>query len=163
MGSFRPKRETSTDRSAGDRQRHGKKVRSSILDNIADIIAEESIIGRSGDQIVKVPIRGVREYRFVYGDNTPGVGEGAGDEVARGDKIGEGQQGKKGQPGEAGEQPGVFLQRKRFLELNPGEKRPTRPVCLVTLRVTGQDGGASSGLPFPAPPKRLLTLLQTRY
>lgn len=48
-GVFRDKREVPVDRSAGDRLRHREKVRSSIRDNIADIIAEESIIGRSGD------------------------------------------------------------------------------------------------------------------
>src|SRR5512134_3044954 len=67
-----------SDRSAGDRARHRLKVRESIRENIADIIAEESIIGQNRDRIIKVPIRGIREYRFVYGDNTPGVGQGDG-------------------------------------------------------------------------------------
>jgi len=109
MGAvFRPKREESADRSAGDRQRHREKVRSSILDNIADIIAEESIIGRSGDDIIKVPIRGIKEYRFTYGDNAPGVGEGAGEEVKKGDVVGKapGQKGK-GRAGQAGQEAGV--------------------------------------------------------
>ncbi len=109
MGAvFRPKREESADRSAGDRQRHREKVRSSILDNIADIIAEESIIGRSGDEVIKVPIRGIREYRFSYGENSPGVGEGAGEDVKKGDVIGkrEGQKGK-GRPGQAGQDAGL--------------------------------------------------------
>ena len=35
-----------SDRSAGDRQRHREKLREAIRDNIADIISEESIIGR---------------------------------------------------------------------------------------------------------------------
>jgi sporulation protein YhbH len=104
---FRPKREAPADRSAGDRLRHRQKVRSSIRDNIADIIAEESIIGRSGDKVIKVPIRGIKEYRFVYGENVPGVGEGAGDQTQRGDVIGKKPQPGRGQPGEGGEQPGV--------------------------------------------------------
>ena len=54
-------------------------MRESIRENIADIIAEESIIGKDRDRIIKVPIRGIKEYRFVYGDNTPGVGQGNGD------------------------------------------------------------------------------------
>ncbi len=109
MGAvFRAKREASADRSAGDRQRHRQKVRSSILDNIADIIAEESIIGRAGDDVIKVPIRGIREYRFIYGENVPGVGEGAGEDLKKGDVIGkDSKDGRKGQPGQAGEQPGV--------------------------------------------------------
>ena len=68
-----------SDRSARDRSRHRQKVRQSIRDNIADIIAEEAIIGQSRDKIIKIPIRGVREYRFVYGDNQPGVGTGNAD------------------------------------------------------------------------------------
>jgi len=78
---FRPFRHSDaerSDRTAGDRLRHRQKIRESIRENIADIIAEESIIGKSRDRVIKVPIRGIREYRFVYGDNTPGVGQGDG-------------------------------------------------------------------------------------
>jgi sporulation protein YhbH len=106
-GIFRAKRRESVDRSASDRFRHREKVRSSIRDNIADIIAEESIIGRSGDRVVKVPIRGLKEYRFVYGDNSNQVGEGAGDEVQRGDVVGQKPKPGRGKPGEAGEEAGV--------------------------------------------------------
>ncbi|TFH20103.1 MAG: DUF444 family protein [Myxococcales bacterium] len=104
---FRAKRRESVDRSASDRFRHREKVRSSIRDNIADIIAEESIIGRSGDRVVKVPIRGLKEYRFVYGDNSNQVGEGASDEVQRGDVVGQKPKPGRGKPGEAGEEAGV--------------------------------------------------------
>lgn len=93
-----------SDRSAGDRQRHRQKVREAIRNNIADIIAEESIIGQSKDRIIKVPIRGMREYRFIYGENTPGVGMGDGD-VEPGQVISQGK-GDKGQ-GQPGNQPGV--------------------------------------------------------
>lgn len=78
---FRPFRHSDaerSDRTAGDRLRHRQKIRESIRENIADIIAEESIIGKSRDRVIKVPIRGIREYRFVYGDNAPGVGQGDG-------------------------------------------------------------------------------------
>jgi uncharacterized protein len=97
-----------SDRSAGDRTRHRQKIREAIRENIADVIAEESIIGRSGDRIVKVPIRGIREYRFVFGENQPGVGTGDGDTEAgqvvgrTGDPRGQGNL-----PGPAGDQPGV--------------------------------------------------------
>lgn len=93
-----------SDRSAGDRHRHRQKVREAIRNNIADIIAEESIIGQSKDRIIKVPIRGMREYRFIYGENTPGVGMGDG-ETEPGQVIGQGK-GDKGQ-GQPGNQPGV--------------------------------------------------------
>jgi uncharacterized protein len=105
---FRPYNESDalrSDRSAGDRKRHREKLRKSIRENIADIIAEESIIGRDRDRIIKVPIRGVKEYRFVYGENAGGVGTGNGDTEA-GQIVG--QAGKKGQaPGPAGGDPGV--------------------------------------------------------
>src|ERR1700694_5968599 len=67
-----------SDRSAGDRARHRQKVRESIRENIADIIAEESIIGKDRDRVIKVPLRGIKEYRFIYGENSPGVGQGDG-------------------------------------------------------------------------------------
>ncbi len=104
---FRPKREAPADRSAGDRLRHRQKVRSSIRENIADIIAEESIIGRSGDRVIKVPIRGIKEYRFTYGENTRGVGEGASDDTQRGYVVGKKAQPGRGRQGEGGDQPGV--------------------------------------------------------
>jgi uncharacterized protein len=105
---FRPHAPSSgqrSDRSAGDRQRHREKVREAIRGNIADIIAEESIIGKNADRIVKVPIRGVKEYRFVYGDNAPGVGQGGSGEVQPGQTISQGKDGDQGH--QAGDQPGV--------------------------------------------------------
>src|SRR5215475_10574646 len=96
-----------SDRSAGDRQRHRQKVRESIRDNITDLIAEESIIGKDKDKIIKVPIRGVKEFRFIYGENSPGVGQGDGNSQP-GQVIGKGQGEGQGQgQGKAGEQPGV--------------------------------------------------------
>ena len=85
-----------SDRSARDRMRHRQKIKDSIRDNIGDILAEESIIGRDRDRIVKVPIRSVKEYRFVYGENSPGVAQGngeqqPGDVVEPGDPEGKGQ------------------------------------------------------------------------
>ncbi|MBI3897291.1 MAG: sporulation protein YhbH [Gammaproteobacteria bacterium] len=105
---FRPYVEADTqrsDRSARDRSRHRQKVRESIRQNIADIIAEESIIGQSRDKIVKIPIRGVREFRFVFGSNQPGVGSAA-DEVQPGQVIGNAEQ-EGHSHGPAGQQPGM--------------------------------------------------------
>jgi sporulation protein YhbH len=94
-----------SDRSARDRQRHREKLREALRDNIADIIAEESIIGRDRDRVIKVPIRGIKEYRFVYGDNGSGVGAGKGDTRA-GQVIGKAPQPGQG-TGKAGDQEGV--------------------------------------------------------
>lgn len=93
-----------SDRSAGDRLRHRQKVREAIRQNIADIIAEESIIGKDRDRIIKVPIRGVKEYRFVYGENVPGVGQGVG-EIQPGQIIGKGRE--SSQDPQAGDRPGI--------------------------------------------------------
>ncbi len=96
-----------SDRSAGDRLRHRQKVRESIRENIADIIAEESIIGKNKDRVIKVPLRGIKEYRFVYGENSPGAAQGDGD--SRPGQV-VGKTGKDG-PGkgdeQAGDRPGV--------------------------------------------------------
>src|SRR5208282_474656 len=104
---YRPSDAERSDRSAGDRLRHRQKVRESIRENIADIIAEESIIGKDRDRVIKVPLRGIKEYRFVFGENTPGVGQGDGN--ARPGQV-VGKVGKAG-PGhgddKAGDRPGV--------------------------------------------------------
>ena len=65
-----------SDRSARDRARHRQKIRESIRDNIAGILAEVSIIGRDEDSIINDVIRSIKEYHFVYGENTIGVAEG---------------------------------------------------------------------------------------
>jgi sporulation protein YhbH len=92
-------------RAAEDRRRHRQLVEQSIKKNIGQIIAEESIIGQSGSKKIKIPIRSLKEYRFVYGKNKPGVGSGNGNEQ-RGDIISrEGNHGGKGNQG-AGNEPG---------------------------------------------------------
>jgi sporulation protein YhbH len=104
---YRPSDAERSDRSAGDRLRHREKVRESIRENIADIIAEESIIGKNKDKVIKVPLRGIKEYRFIYGENAPGVGTGDGN-AQPGQVVGK--TGKDGQgkgDGKAGDQPGV--------------------------------------------------------
>ena len=105
---FRPYTPTSqrSDRSARDRMRHRQKIKDSIRDNIGDILAEESIIGRDRDKIIKVPIKSVKEYRFIYGDNSPGAAQGDGNQKP-GDVVDQG--GQEGQgPGQgAGSQAGV--------------------------------------------------------
>ena len=94
-----------SDRSAGDRQRHRQKVREAVRENIADLIAEESIIGKNKDKVIKVPIRGVKEYRFIYGENSSGVGQGDGDSQ-EGQVIGKTDGESQGQD-KAGDQPGI--------------------------------------------------------
>ena len=105
---FRPYTPTSqrSDRTARDRMRHRDKIKNSIRDNISDILAEESIIGRDNDKIVKVPIRSIKEYRFIYGDNTPGVAQGTGNEKP-GDVVDKGNPNENAVGQGGGDQPGV--------------------------------------------------------
>ncbi|MBU3088365.1 sporulation protein YhbH [Clostridium gasigenes] len=95
------------DRSIEDRRRHRQLVEKSIKENLGNILSEESIIGESKNKKFKIPIRGIKEYQFVFGKNNRGVATGNGEE-ARGDKLGEsGEEGKgsgnKGAGNSAGE------------------------------------------------------------
>ncbi len=105
---FRPYTPTSqrSDRSARDRARHRHKIKSSIRDNIGDILSEESIIGRDKDKIIKIPIRSVKEYRFIYGENSPGVAQGNGEQKP-GDVVEKGQGDQQGVGQGGGDQPGI--------------------------------------------------------
>lgn len=97
-----------SDRSAGDRLRHRQKIREALKENIAEIVAEESILTRSSDRIVKVPIRGIKEYRFVFGDGSPRVASAGKGEVKKGQVIGQDQQEGDGSGrGPGGDKPGV--------------------------------------------------------
>lgn len=95
MAIFKEYSPADHDRSIEDRRRHKQLVEKSIRDNLGDILSEESIIGEGKNKKIKIPIRGLKEYQFIYGKNVPGVGSGDGSEK-RGDKIGadRSQQGK---------------------------------------------------------------------
>lgn len=77
------------DRSIEDRRRHRQLVDKSIKENLGDILSEESIMGEGKNKKFKIPIRGIKEYQFVYGKNSKGVANGTGEEK-RGDKIASG-------------------------------------------------------------------------
>ena len=107
---YRPSDAERSDRSAGDRLRHREKVRESIRENIADIIAEESIIGKNKDQIIKVPLRGIKEYRFIYGENAPGAGQATATHSPDRSSARPARQQGQGD-GQAGDRPGVTTTR----------------------------------------------------
>lgn len=86
MAIFREYDSGGRDRSAEDRRRHRQLLEESIKKNLGSIIAEESIIGKSKDKTVKIPVRGIKEYQFIYGDNHEQAASGSGQEK-RGDKI----------------------------------------------------------------------------
>lgn len=83
------------DRAVEDKRRHKQIVEKSIKENLADILSEESIIGQSKNKKIKIPIKGLKEYQFIYGKNISNVGSGEGSE-RRGDKIGSDSGNEKG-------------------------------------------------------------------
>ena len=99
---------TVADRSAGDRARHRKKIERAIKDGIYNIVAEESIIGKEGKKKFRIPVRGIKEYRFVYGDNgSKRVGSAQGKDVKRGQVIGKKEEAGQAQgTGQAGNEKG---------------------------------------------------------
>ncbi|MBU3143317.1 sporulation protein YhbH [Clostridium sp. CF012] len=75
------------DRAVEDRRRHRQLVEKSIKENLGDILSEESIIGQGKEKKIKIPIKGLKEYEFIFGKNKSGVGSGDGNEK-RGQVIG---------------------------------------------------------------------------
>ena len=74
-------------RAEEDRKRHQKLVEDSIKKNLVDILSEESLIGESyNNKKIKVPIKGIKEYKFIFKSNISTVSCGDGKEL-RGDKI----------------------------------------------------------------------------
>lgn len=108
MAIFKEGSVTPSDRSQWDRKRHRKLVEDAVKRNMGDLIAEESIIGQDRNKKFKIPVKGVKEYQFMYGTNNGGAGAGSGNEQ-RGQVVGKTrgdsqEQGLGGQPGQdAGE------------------------------------------------------------
>jgi len=77
-----------------DAERHHEKIDDAIRKNVRDVIADESIITKKRGRKVKVPVRGLKDYRFVHGQNdgaAGGVGQGEGqpgDVIGREEKEG---------------------------------------------------------------------------
>jgi len=106
MSIFR-EHKTVADRTASDRRRHKQKIEKAIRDGIHHIVADESIISKDGKQKYRIPVRGIKEYRFVYGNNGKQVGSAPGKDVKRDQKIGDPPpQGQGGQPNKAGGEKG---------------------------------------------------------
>ena len=94
---------TTADRSATDRRRHREKIDKAIKEGIHDIVAEESIIGKNGKKKIKIPVRGIKEYRFIHGKNNKRVGSAQGKNIKKGQVI---KQGNKNQAQGNGNKPG---------------------------------------------------------
>jgi len=92
-----------------DAERHHEKIDDAIRKNVRDVIAEESIITKKRGKKVRIPVRGLKDYRFVHGQNDGGVGgvgqgdSGPGDVIDSKPKDGDGD----GDPDKPGNIPGV--------------------------------------------------------
>tara|TARA_B100001094_G_C18186806_1_gene804337 strand:- start:1895 stop:3067 length:1173 start_codon:yes stop_codon:yes gene_type:complete len=107
MSTFKENKNVS-DRSGSDRQRHKDKIDKAIKEGIHDIVADESIIGKDGKKKIKIPVKGIKEYRFVYGDNEnkKNVGSAHGKDIQRGQRVGQKGSNSSGQPNKAGNEKG---------------------------------------------------------
>src|SRR6056300_26859 len=99
------KHESIADRSASDRRRHKQKIEKAIKEGIHDIVAEESIIGQDGKKKIRIPVRGIKEYQFIFdqGNNSKGVGSAQGQDIQKGQVI---KKPKKGQGDGKPDKPG---------------------------------------------------------
>jgi sporulation protein YhbH len=107
MSIFRSHKATA-DRSASDRARHKQKIDKAIRDGVTDIVADESIIGQDGKKKIKIPVKGIKEWQFVYGDNEgqKQVGSAPGQDVQKGQVVKKGQQQGQGSGNRAGKDKG---------------------------------------------------------
>jgi len=108
MSTFR-EHKTIADRAASDRSRHRKKVEKAIKESIKDVVAEESIIGQNGKKKIRIPIKGIKEHQFVYGNNEKNkrVGSAQGKDVKQGQRIGKANPRRgQGQGNKPGNKPG---------------------------------------------------------
>ena len=99
---------TTADRSASDRRRHKHKIERAIRDGIYDIVADESIIGQDGKKKFRIPVRGIKEYRFVYGggESNKNVGSAPGKNLERGQVVRDKKKSQQGSPGKPGDKKG---------------------------------------------------------
>jgi hypothetical protein len=107
MSTFK-EHKTIADRASSDRSRHRHKIEKAIKESIKDVVAEESIIGQSGKKKVRIPVKGIKEHRLVYGsnENNKRVGSAQGIDVKKGQKIGKKQQQRGAKGDKPGNQPG---------------------------------------------------------
>ena len=107
MSIFR-EHKTIADRASSDRSRHREKIDKAIKESIRDVVAEESIIGQSGKKKIRIPVKGIKEHRFVYGSNKNNkqVGSAQGKEVKEGQRIGHRRKPNKQEGEKPGDKPG---------------------------------------------------------
>ena len=107
MSTFRENKSNS-DRSATDRSRHKKKIEKALKEGIKNIIADESIIGQDGKKKIRIPVRGIKEFRFIHREDggKRSVGSAPGKKIKKGQKIGSSNQSKPASGSKPGDSAG---------------------------------------------------------
>lgn len=83
-----------------DAKRHQEKIDEAIRKNVRDVIGNESIITEEGKKKVRIPVKSLKDYRFVHGNpggKGAGIGQGEGkpgDVIGRKQKQGQGSGGQ---------------------------------------------------------------------
>ena len=93
----------STKKGPQDARRHQKKIDEAIRKNVRDVIGTENIITKEDGKKVRVPVKGLKDYRFIHGQTGEGSGGGGigqgdgkpGDVIGRRQKQGQGGRGSK--------------------------------------------------------------------
>jgi uncharacterized protein len=94
-----------SDRGEKDAERHRGKIDDAIRKNVKDVISEENIITKKDGKKVRIGVRGLKDYRFVYGGkNQRSGGAGQGEGHKPGDIVR--QKPKPGKGRKAGDQAG---------------------------------------------------------
>lgn len=96
----------SSPRGVTDAARHREKIKEAIKRNLPDIISDQAIITHSEDHIVRVPIRGIKSYRFIHRQADGARGGFGSGESEEGKVIGQRPKPGNGKPGRPGETPG---------------------------------------------------------
>ena len=84
-----------SERGKKDAERHREKIDDAIRKNVRDVISEESIITKKRGKKVRVPVKGLKDYRFINGKGSKGK-EGSGEGDGEGQGAGQG----PGKPGD---------------------------------------------------------------
>lgn len=71
-----------SEKGRSDVERHREKIDDVIRKNVRGVIAEESIITSKKGRKVRIPVRGLKDWRFIYGiqGQSGGIGQGEGKE-----------------------------------------------------------------------------------
>lgn len=92
-----------------DQARHQKKLYEAIKQNLPDLIVEENIVISNGKQVIKIPMRSLDEFHFIYDfSKRKHIGQGNRDSQI-GDIVSKGDDNQVNKPQQSGDQAGVDI------------------------------------------------------